>query len=129
MNEQGRLFDCIDLLLKKDSAADLLAGRKGAMEKLWHKRGKGYCGQAECRLLSLGVSPNDMSIEGRDKIAIMCKNRPEWIMLDLAVQQIGAVLVPVYPTISVNELEFIFNDSRVKYVFVNDEESYLKVLS
>ena len=37
-------------------------------------------------LLSLGVGPNDMSIEGRDKIAIMCKNRPEWLMLDLAVQ-------------------------------------------
>src|SRR4030095_673179 len=80
-------------------------------------------------LLSLGVGPNDMSIEGRDKIAIMCKNRPEWLMLDLAVQQIGAVLTPVYPTINVNELEFVLKDAEVKLVFANDEELYHKVVS
>ena len=51
------------------------------------------------------------------------------MMLDLAVQQIGAVLVPVYPTIGVIDLEFVLNDAKVKYVFVNDEESFLKVLS
>jgi long-chain acyl-CoA synthetase len=80
-------------------------------------------------LLSLGIGPNDMSAEGRDKVAILCKNRPEWVLLDLAVQQIGAVLTPIYPTINVNELEFILNDAQVKIVFVNDEDLYLKVLS
>lgn len=50
-------------------------------------------------------------------------------MLDLAVQQIGAVLTPIYPTINVNELEFVLNDAQVKYVFVNDEELFLKVHS
>lgn len=80
-------------------------------------------------LLSLGISCGDMTHEGRDKVAILCKNRPEWIMLDLAVQQIGAILVPVYPTINVNELEFVFSDAKVKMCFVNDEESFHKVLS
>ena len=80
-------------------------------------------------LLSLGISPNDMTAEGRDKVAILCKNRPEWMMLDLAVQQIGAILIPVYPTINVNELEFVLNDAQVKLVFVNDEDLFLKVLS
>jgi long-chain acyl-CoA synthetase len=70
-----------------------------------------------------------MSADGRDKIAIMCKNRPEWIMLDMAVQQIGAVLTPVYPTINVNELAFIMNDAAVKMIFVNDEEGYNKAVS
>jgi long-chain acyl-CoA synthetase len=80
-------------------------------------------------LLSLGITCGDMSSEGRDKIAILCKNRPEWMMLDLAVQQIGAVLVPVYPTINVNELEFVLHDAQVKMIFVNDEDLFLKVLS
>lgn len=80
-------------------------------------------------LLSLGISSGDMSAEGRDKIAVLCKNRPEWVMLDLAVQQIGAILVPVYPTINVNELEFVLKDAQVKMVFVNDEDLFLKVLS
>lgn len=80
-------------------------------------------------LLSLGINGKDMTIEGRDKVAILCRNRPEWVILDLAVQQIGAVLTPVYPTINVNELEFILKDAGVKAVFVNDEALYLKVHS
>ena len=80
-------------------------------------------------LLNLGISCGDMSAEGRDKIAILSKNRPEWIVVDLAVQQIGAVLTPFYPTINVKELEFVLNDAQVKMVFVNDEDLYLKVLS
>jgi long-chain acyl-CoA synthetase len=80
-------------------------------------------------LMNSGIGYGDMTVKGRDKVAILCKNRPEWIMLDLSVQQIGAILVPVYPTINVNELEFVLNDAQVKIAFVNDEELYLKVLS
>jgi long-chain acyl-CoA synthetase len=80
-------------------------------------------------LLKLGIGQGDMSAEGRDKVALISKNRPEWIMVDLAVQQIGAILTPIYPTINVNELEFILNDAQVKIVYVNDQESYHKVLS
>ena len=70
-----------------------------------------------------------MSHEQRDKVAILSKNRPEWVMVDLAVQQIGAILTPIYPTINVNELEFVLNDASVKLVIVNDEETFHKVLS
>ena len=48
-------------------------------------------------------------------------------MLDLAVQKIGAVLTPIYPTINVNELEFVLNDAAVKIVFVNDLDLFNKV--
>jgi long-chain acyl-CoA synthetase len=51
------------------------------------------------------------------------------MFLDLAVQQTGAVLIPIYPTISVYELEFILNDSGVKLVFVSDRDLYYKVQS
>lgn len=80
-------------------------------------------------LLNLGFGSIDNTQEGRTKIAIISKNRVEWMLLDLAVQRIDAVLVPIYPTINVNELEFILNDAEVKVVFVNDEELFLKVLS
>ncbi len=75
------------------------------------------------------MESTDRSVEGRKKVSILAKNRPEWILLDLAVQKIGAILVPIYPTISVHELEFILNDAQVKMVFVNDEELFHKVLS
>ena len=59
-----------------------------------------------------------MTPEGQDKIAIISRNRPEWLMLDMACQQIGVLLCPIYPTTNVNELEFIFNDASIKYIFI-----------
>lgn len=130
MAQPTRLFDCIDQQLRAGVNAAMLAAKERGQWKQYSTTDvRETVDKLSAGLLSLGVGPNDMTIEGRDKIAIMCKNRPEWIMLDLAVQQIGAILVPVYPTIGVNDLEFIFNDSKVKYAFVNDEESFLKVLS
>lgn len=73
-------------------------------------------------LLAAGIGSGDMSVEGRDKVAVISKNRPEWLMLDFAVQQIGAVLTPLYPTIGINELKFVLNDAAVKMVIVNDED-------
>ncbi len=64
-------------------------------------------------LLKLGVKPGD-------KIAVISyKNRPEWNMMDVGMGQIGAINVPVYPTISPSEYEYIFNDAGISYCFVS----------
>ena len=100
---------------------------------IWKKYSTGEVSEIVRKLAAglahLGIGPNDMSIEGRDKIAVISANRPEWMFLDLAVQMAGAVLVPIYPTLSVNELEFVLNDAAVKLVFTGDEELYRKVQS
>ena len=70
-------------------------------------------------LLSLKIKPGD-------KIAIISGNRPEWNFVDFAIQLIGAVSVPMYPTITVEDYAFIFENAEVKYVFVEGEELYLK---
>ena len=108
----------------------MLVGKEGGQWKKYSTAAvKEIVDKLSAGLLSMGISGGDMTAEGRDKVAILSKNRPEWVMLDLAVQQIGAILVPVYPTINVNELEFVLKDAQVKLVFVNDEDLFLKVLS
>lgn len=130
MTEPKRLFDCIQYHLDGHPLEDMLAAKESGQWKKYSTAAvKEIVNNLSAGLLSLGVSCGDMTPEGRDKIAIICKNRPEWIMLDMAVQQIGAMLVPVYPTINVNELEFVFKDAQVKYAFVNDEDLFLKVFS
>jgi long-chain acyl-CoA synthetase len=130
MTEPRRLFDCLQYHLERTPLEDMLAAKESGK---WRKYGTQEVADTVNKLgaglLNLGISCGDMSEEGRDKIAILSKNRPEWVMLDLAVQQIGAILTPLYPTINVNELEFVLNDAQVKMVFVNDEDLYLKVLS
>jgi long-chain acyl-CoA synthetase len=130
MKEPQRLFDCLQYHLERKPLEDMLAGKEaGQWKKYSTAEVKETVDKLSAGLLSLGIGCGDMTAEGRDKVAILCKNRPEWIMLDLAVQQIGAILVPIYPTINVNELEFVLTDAQVKLVFVNDEDLFLKVLS
>lgn len=130
MTQPARLFDFLDRLLKEVPNQPLLSAKEGSTWKAYSVREVAdLVEKLSAGLLSIGVSPNDMSVEGRDKIAILAKNRPEWVLLDLAVQKIGAVLVPVYPTVHVTDLQFVLNDASVKYVFVNDEDLFHKVQS
>lgn len=74
-------------------------------------------------LLQIGVKPGD-------KIAIIShNNRPEWNIVDMAISQIGAINVPVYPTISPREYIYIFNDASVKYCFIGHGDLLEKVVS
>jgi len=70
----------------------------------------------------------EKGIKAGDKIAIASTtNRWEWNIIDIGTLQTGAVDVPVYPTISEDDYEFIFNDAEVKMLFVSDEALYEKV--
>ena len=124
-----RLFDCIDVQLARFPQEAMFAAKEegGIWRKYSTAEVKEIVDRLAAGLLHLGVSGNDMSVEKRDKIAIISNNRPEWMMLDLAVQKTGAVLVPIYPTLAANELEFVLNDAEVKLVFVSDKEHFEKV--
>jgi long-chain acyl-CoA synthetase len=128
MNHPHRLFDCLEEQKKLGGNEATLAAKEGGQ---WRKYStaevKDIVDKLSAGLLAMGYGPGDMSVEGRDKIALISKNRPEWIFFDLATQQIGAVLVPLYPTIHINDLEFVLNDASVKAVIVNDEDLFHKV--
>jgi len=126
-----RLFDCIPYQLELGAKEDMLAAKEegGIWKKYSTHEVQDLVNKLSAGLLHMNIGPNDMSIEGRDKVAVLSNNRPEWLILDLAVQQIGAVLTPIYPKISVHELEFVLNDAAVKLVFVSDVELYEKVQS
>ena len=72
-------------------------------------------------LLKLGVKPND-------KIALIStNNRTEWNIMDIGIMQLGAQNVPVYPTISEEEYEYVLTHSEATYCFVSDEEVLRKL--
>ncbi len=74
-------------------------------------------------LLRLGVKPND-------KIAVISSsNRTEWNVMDIGVLQLGAQNVPIYPTISEEDYEYVLNHSEATFCFVSDIEVLEKVRS
>ena len=68
-----------------------------------------------------------LGIQRDDKVAVISSNRPEWNYLDMAVQQIGAVLVPIYPTISADDYRFILDNAEVKLIFLENTDLLRKI--
>ena len=85
-----------------------------------------FCEQAENisnALIELGIQP-------QDKIAmISSNNRTEWSLIDVGLLAVGAVNVPIYPTIASTDYEYILNHSESQYCFVSDQEVYDKVMA
>ncbi len=73
-------------------------------------------------LLAKGLKPGD-------KVGLISNNRPEWHIIDLGICMAGMINVPIYPTITEEDYEYILNDAEAKLCFVSDEELYSKVNS
>ncbi|MBX2948987.1 MAG: long-chain fatty acid--CoA ligase [Crocinitomicaceae bacterium] len=71
-------------------------------------------------LIALGVNPGD-------RIAVVSSNRVEWNTMDIAIQQIGAIMVPIYPNISEADYKYIFNNAGVRFCVVGNEELFQKI--
>ncbi len=71
----------------------------------------------------------EMGVQPQEKIALISStNRYEWNVMDIGIMQAGAVNVPVYPTISSEDYDYIFNDAEVTYCILSDRELYDKVI-
>ena len=127
--EIKRLFDAIDFQLNKfGNKPNVFAAKiNGAWKGNSTTETQETVNKLSAGLLQLGINGNDYTAEGADKIAIISNNRPEWVFTDLAVQQIGAILVPLYPTTNPLEVEFILNDCQAKYIFVSNQEMFNKI--
>jgi long-chain acyl-CoA synthetase len=64
-----------------------------------------------------------------DRVAILSENRPEWTIGDFACLQLGAVVVPIYATLTAQQVAYILSDSSAKVVVVSTESQLQKVLS
>jgi long-chain acyl-CoA synthetase len=124
MNQITRLFEFPYHQLEKYKLTDSLVTKYNGE---WIKTStQEYLDKANALsrgLIRLGVNKND-------KIAIISSNnRTEWHVTDIGVLQTGAQTVPMYPTISAEDYEYILNHSESKYVFVSDSEVYDKLIS
>lgn len=124
MSSITRLFDIPLYQLEKYPTDDALCHkRNGQWEKLSTQQLVDDIDRAARGLVSMGFQPGD-------KIAmIVSMDRPEWHVMDYAILKVGAVDVPMYPTISSSDYEFIFNDADVKMCIVSDKELYDKVMA
>ncbi len=124
MNKITRLFDFPYYQLSKNNLPDCLVTKYGTS---WVKTStQEFIDKANAisrGLLRMGINKND-------KIALIStNNRTEWSIMDIGILQTGAQSIPIYPTISEEDYEYILNHSESMYCFVSDQEVYDKVMS
>ena len=112
--EIKRVFDLLQNYVEKHPNQDTaLAGKKNGQ---WVK----YSIQSYIEHVNnLSYALMELGIGKGDKVAIILSNRPEWNMLDMAISQVGAVVVPVYPTISEEDYRYILADCDAKMVIID----------
>lgn len=119
--ELKRLFDVPYYQLENRPKADALAAKENGKWVTYSIQE--YIENAN--LVSKGLL--ELGIEKGDKVALISNNRPEWNMMDIGILQIGAIDVPIYPTISEDDYRYIFNHAEIKICVVSDEELLTKV--
>ncbi|MBT8324926.1 MAG: long-chain fatty acid--CoA ligase [Winogradskyella sp.] len=122
MTDVSRLFDFAHYQLKhKPNSSALVTKYDGQWVSMSTKEYVDKANAVSRALLKLGVQKND-------KIAVISStNRTEWNIMDVGVLQVGAQNIPIYPTISAEDYEYVLNHSESIYCFVSDEEVLQKV--
>ncbi|VBB48650.1 AMP-dependent synthetase and ligase [uncultured Paludibacter sp.] len=115
--EVTRIFDILDNYLEKYPNQEVALAYK--KDRKWNKISIDEyveaTNNASYGLLALGVKKGD-------KVGIVSGNRPEWNMLDFGAMQIGAVSVPIYPTISQDDYKHILNHAEIKVIFIEGKD-------
>ena len=120
--EPKRTFDLLTRMQNLfPDKKDVVAGKEeGKWKRYSVAEYVDYCNWVSYALLSMGIKKGD-------KIAIISNNRPEWNFTDFGVSQIGAVSVPIYPTISSDEYAYILSHAEPRLVFISDKSLYEKI--
>lgn len=117
-----RLFDILDYYLENHPEQEVaLAGK---INDTWRK----YSIQEYVEITNnLSFALMKLGIQAGDKVAIISTNRPEWNMLDMAIMQVGAISVPIYPTISETDYHYILNHCEAKLAIVEGMDVMNKI--
>jgi long-chain acyl-CoA synthetase len=120
--EFTRTFDFLDnLTLICPDKADILVARE---KKNWIPYSvKDYVRNA----YSISYGLMALGLKKGDRIVSISNNRPEWNFLDMGMAQAGIVHVPIYPTISFEDYEYILNHVEPSLVLVSDKQLYDKI--
>ncbi|MFI5157919.1 MAG: AMP-dependent synthetase/ligase, partial [Sphingobacteriales bacterium] len=127
MEKATRLFDCMAIQANQPRADFLIAKENGNWHTYSTQDVHTMIYQLAIALMDMGISAGDGTNEGRDKVGLIGNGRPEWVIVDLAVQLTGAVLVPLYPNTSTKEIEQILSEAEVKLMFVSNDELCSKI--
>ena len=108
---------CKTATLHSEKVALMYKGKDNEYEGITYKELNDLVNRVAASVKNLGIKKGD-------KVAIFSYNRPEWVIVDLAVLKLGGIVVPIYHTLSSSAVKHIINDSGSKLIFVENAEFF-----
>jgi long-chain acyl-CoA synthetase len=122
MEEIRTLTDLFRVHLARGKAAVLLEKRDGAWREI-------SAAETERSVRALSFALTDLGLREGDRVAILMENRPEWLFTDYATLVAGGVTVPLYPTLTAEQIARILRDSGTSFVFASNPAQLEKILA
>ena len=121
MIESRRLFDLPRYQLKKYPNPKMFVTKEGTA---WNG-----ISTAEFLEQTMEYSKSliGLGVQAGDRIGLVSSNRVEWNIMDIAIQQVGGIVVQIYPNISANDYKYIFNDAKIAHCFIGDAELFGRI--
>jgi long-chain acyl-CoA synthetase len=107
--------------IHSENATFLLHKKGDNWEEISYKQTLAYADAISAYFLEIGIKKGD-------RLGFILENSPEYIFYDQGLQQIGAVNVSIYPTLSESEIEYILNDAGVRTLLVGNPFLLKKIL-
>lgn len=122
MKEAARIFDLLENYKTKFQHQKEVLGYKedGQWKAYSAAEYVEMANKLSSAFLTIGVKKGD-------KVATIMRNSPEWNFVDMGLMQIGAIQIPIYPTISLEHYRHIFKEAEIKVVVLSDREIYEKI--
>src|SRR6267154_5045827 len=118
------IVEMFDTLVQKFASGD----RPVLMHKVDGKYQSISYTQLHGAVMCFGNGLAELGVMRGDNIGLISENRPEWVVADMGIIKLGAVSVPLYPSLSSKQTEFIFNDAKVKFAIVSNQFQLTKIL-
>ena len=115
------MFDRLTSRFAGETKSVLMFKSEGAYKGIQYKELR-----RQVELFAFGLG--SLGLKRGDRVSIISENRPEWVIADQAIAGLGAVSVPVYPTMTAKQIEYIFNDAAVRFAILSNRFQLNKVL-
>lgn len=123
MEQKLRIFDLIDRQLELYPNLAMFSSKtKGGWKALTTTEFLNQVNTISKGLIELGVKPNE-------KVGLIAESGIQWHIVDFAIQQIGAVVVAIYPNITDADYQYIFNDAEIRVAIVSTKSLYQRIVN
>jgi long-chain acyl-CoA synthetase len=123
MEQKLRIFDLIDRQLELYPNLAMFSSKtKGDWKALTTTEFLNQVNTISKGLIELGVKPNE-------KVGLIAESGIQWHIVDFAIQQIGAVVVAIYPNITDADYQYIFNDAEIRVAIVSTKSLYQRIVN